>query len=218
MKDKLIYIVSFLFAFVLVSGALIYFNSIYNNIFKFDFSPVKAPLLTQVKNNDPAQNQNPGADSLKKDSTKVKIDSLAVKPDSSKLGTIAKQDSIKNDSKKENLAKGKKEEPKNTLAQNKNDKISQQPAANLVQSVQSAIPPSINDKLSKAKKDSIYSSWVKENVKLYESMDSKKAAKVIKGYSDNIARDILLKMKKKKAAEILAELKPEDVTRIISVN
>ncbi len=218
MKDKLIYIVSFLFAFVLVSGALIYFNSIYNNIFKFDFSPVKAPLLTQVKNNDPAQNQNPGADSLKKDSTKVKIDSRAVKPDSSKLGTIAKQDSIKNDSKKENLAKGKKEEPKNTLAQNKNDKISQQPAANLVQSVQSAIPPSINDKLSKAKKDSIYSSWVKETVKLYESMDSKKAAKVIKGYSDNIARDILLKMKKKKAAEILAELKPEDVTRIISVN
>lgn len=216
MKDKLIYIVSFLFAFVLVSGALIYFNSIYNNIFKFDFSPIKAPVLTQAKNGDQAQ--NPAADSLKKDSTKTKIDSLVVKTDSTKSGAIAKQDSTKKDGKKENLAKGKKEEPKNAVAQNKNEKNSQQPASNVVQNVQSTVPPSINDKLSKAKKDSIYNSWVKATVKLYESMDSRKAAKVIKGYSDNIARDILLKMKKKKAAEILAELKPEDVTRIISVN
>ena len=47
-------------------------------------------------------------------------------------------------------------------------------------------------------------------------MDTRKAAKIIQGYSDNIVRDLLLTMKKKKAAEILAEFKPETATRIIS--
>jgi len=70
---------------------------------------------------------------------------------------------------------------------------------------------------NKAKQDSSYVEWIKNTVKLYESMETQKAAKIILGYSDNIARDILLKMKKKKAAEILAEFKPEIATRIISV-
>ena len=41
MKAKIIYIVSFVAAFMLVTGGIIYFNSIYKNIFQFDFSPVK---------------------------------------------------------------------------------------------------------------------------------------------------------------------------------
>jgi flagellar motility protein MotE (MotC chaperone) len=69
-----------------------------------------------------------------------------------------------------------------------------------------------------AKKDSIYQDWLKQTIKLYENMDTKKVAKIIQGYSDNIARDLILKMKKKKAAEILAEFKPEYVVRIISQN
>jgi flagellar motility protein MotE (MotC chaperone) len=69
-----------------------------------------------------------------------------------------------------------------------------------------------------AKKDSVYQIWVRKTVKLYESMDSRKAAKIILGYSDNIARDLLLTMKKKKAADIIAEFKPEVATRIISAN
>ena len=59
------------------------------------------------------------------------------------------------------------------------------------------------------KKDSVYQIWVRNTVKLYESMDSRKAAKIILGYSDNIARDLLLTMKKKKAADIIAELNPK---------
>jgi flagellar motility protein MotE (MotC chaperone) len=48
-------------------------------------------------------------------------------------------------------------------------------------------------------------------------MDAKKAAKIILTYSDNIAKDIVYSMKKKKAAEILAQLNPETVNRITRV-
>jgi flagellar motility protein MotE (MotC chaperone) len=48
-------------------------------------------------------------------------------------------------------------------------------------------------------------------------MDTKKAAKIIEGYTDNIAREILFSMKKKKAAEIISELKPEAATRIMNL-
>ena len=67
-----------------------------------------------------------------------------------------------------------------------------------------------------AKRDSLHKAWVKNTAKLYESMDTRKAAKIIQGYSDNIVRDLLLTMKRKKAAEILAEFKLETATRIIS--
>lgn len=136
---------------------------------------------------------------LKKDLTKadsLKVDSL--KADSLKTLSDTLKTKETEVEKKDNL------KPQTQTAQN-----------NLSTEVPFRIQASEN---TKAKKDSIYNEWVKQTVKIYESMDSKKAAKVISNYSDNIARDILLKMKKKKAAEILAELKPEVVTRIISVN
>ncbi len=61
-------------------------------------------------------------------------------------------------------------------------------------------------------KDSAYTAWVKSTVKLYESMDSKKAAKLIQNFSDSEARDLIYSMKKKKAAEILSNLSVEKVT------
>ena len=69
------------------------------------------------------------------------------------------------------------------------------------------------------KKDSEaeYKEWVTNTTKLYESMESQKAAKIILKYSDNIAKDILYGMKKKKAAEILAEINPEIAKRITRV-
>lgn len=76
--------------------------------------------------------------------------------------------------------------------------------------------PKTNNKDS-AKKDSVYQAWLRETVKLYEAMDSKKVAKVILAYPDNIARDLILRMRKKKAAEVLSEFQPEVVTRLISV-
>ncbi len=191
MKNTLVYIVIFLFAFGLVTGGLFYFNGQFNSMFEFDFSP---PHAKQPEG-------KPGvvaADSLKSDSTMVVADSTAIASDStvnnptSSNGTLA----AINNSKEKVAAKGKTESAPVT---------------------ENPMVPKTNMK-SVVNRDSIYKSWVAETVKLYEVMDSKKAAKVILGYSDNIARDIILKMKKKKAAEILAELKPEVVTRIISVN
>ena len=56
--------------------------------------------------------------------------------------------------------------------------------------------------------------WAKQTAKLYESMDPRKAAKIISSYSDNESREILFRMNKKKAAKILAELNPETAKRI----
>jgi len=71
---------------------------------------------------------------------------------------------------------------------------------------------------SNKKKNDHYLNWIKKTANLYASMDSKKAAKIIQNYSDNIARDIIYAMKKKKAAEILAEMNPETATRIMRLN
>jgi flagellar motility protein MotE (MotC chaperone) len=67
------------------------------------------------------------------------------------------------------------------------------------------------------RKDSTYKTWLKKTVTLYEAMDSRKAAKIILTYSDNIAKDIVYSMKKKKAAEILGQFSPEIVNRITRV-
>lgn len=96
-------------------------------------------------------------------------------------------------------------------------KITKDKIAEPVPVTENPMLPKTNNKQT-AKKDSIYNAWLKETVKLYEAMDSKKVAKVILAYSDNIARDLILRMRKKKAAEVLSEFKPEVVTRLISVN
>jgi flagellar motility protein MotE (MotC chaperone) len=191
MKEKIVYGLIFVFLFAVVSAGMIYFNSIYKNIFAFDFTP-------RAQENELAKKNLAKADSLKTDS--LKVDSLKTNVDSTQVKenvSTAKTDLVSNQ--KLETKEQKKEQKKEEVA------------------VQTPFRVPVDDKI-KAKKDSIYNEWVKQTVKLYESMDSKKAAKVIVNYSDNIARDILLKMKKKKAAEILAELKPDVVTRIISVN
>lgn len=59
-----------------------------------------------------------------------------------------------------------------------------------------------------------YNTWLKSTVKMYEAMDSKKAAKIIQKYSDNVARDIIYTMNRKKAAQIMSELNPETVIKL----
>jgi len=158
-------------------------------MFEFDFSPPE-PAQTKLK---PAVAI---ADSLKSDSTKVMSDSSAVHSDSTANHSL----------------------PDNVVATvNSTEKSLSKSKTEVTPVTDNPMVPKTNMR-TVVNRDSIYKSWVAETVKLYEVMDSKKAAKVILGYSDNIARDIILKMKKKKAAEILAELKPEVVTRIISVN
>lgn len=65
--------------------------------------------------------------------------------------------------------------------------------------------------------DSAYIKWRKKTVKLYEKMDAEQVAQVIPKFSDNIARDIIYSMKKKKAAKVLSYLTPETVARLTKV-
>lgn len=185
-------------AFVLVTGLLIYLNSIYKNIFAFDFSvPVKTASV--IKKTDQKTIEKP----VPKDSTianNVAQKNLASKIDSmqSKITNVAVKDSAALQKENAKLAEEKK------------------PAVAIQQTVLKEPVKVEQTNKNFARRDSLQKEWVKNTAKLYESMDSRKAAKIIQGYSDNIARDLLLTMKKKKAAEILAEFKPETVTRIIS--
>jgi flagellar motility protein MotE (MotC chaperone) len=185
---KIIYIVIFLAVFVITTVAIAYFNSQFNNIFKFDFSP---PVEVTAQND---QNHLTSNDSLKQ-SLDSDVMNLLDDTELSKNVTENKQlrDSL-------DLLRTEIEMIKNNESNLNNQQIK---TVN-----QEDLKPENNE----------YKIWLKKTSALYASMDSKKAAKIIQNYSDNIARDILYTMKKKKAAEILAELNPEIVTRIMSVN
>lgn len=69
-----------------------------------------------------------------------------------------------------------------------------------------------------AVKDSVRAAWLKSTVKLYETMDARTAAKIIKSYPEDLAREIIYSIKKKKAGEILSQLSPEFVSKITGAN
>jgi flagellar motility protein MotE (MotC chaperone) len=188
-KNKIIYVFLFLVAFVFTTGAVVFLNSIYANIFHFDFGQVTASDTTNVK--DFANTMNVSfagnnSDSLKALNQNKYQDSLQV---------INSQDSSSADTLKhlQNVIKP----TEIRTSSNKSQDDSQFPIEN-----------------TKIQADSSYIVWMKQTAKLYESMDSKKAAKIIQSYSDNIARDIIYSMKQKKAAEILSELNPITANRI----
>ena len=192
----MIYIISFLLAFVLITGLLIFLNSSYKNIFAFDFTPVSQSVaVAEVKKQEPQSQPaiQPKDTAALKDTAMQKIDSSKVEPN---VAAIKDSSAVKK------------------VAQEKAKKIEPLPVNTTV--VKTELTKAVEIDKNIAKRDSVYKLWVKNTVKLYETMDTRKAAKIIQGYSDNIARDLLLTMKKKKAAEILAEFKPETATRIIS--
>ena len=59
-----------------------------------------------------------------------------------------------------------------------------------------------------------YQDWLKNTIKLYEEMESNKAAQLLQGMPDKQARDLIYSMKKKKAAEILSYLEVGTVQRL----
>lgn len=200
MKAKIIYAVIFIGTFLLVTGAMYYGASSYENIFALNFKAVE-----QKKGKDKIENPEEGINKL--DLAQLKrelIDSLSNIKGGHTYDTVSV--SVKDTA----LAKSIKE----IFDEIQKLKQSQQAAVKQ----QKAEPPPVETKRTQtAKNDTTYKTWVKNSVKLYESMDTKKAAKIIQGYSDNIARDIIFSMKKKKAAEIISQLKPETANRIISV-
>lgn len=206
MKEKVIYIAAFLLAFIFVSGTIIYVNTLFTNIFKFDFSPASQHVeLAQAQKLQPQQSKKTATpeNTPKVDSTKSgiqKIDSLVTHNEPVKLDT-ASTISLKD-------TNSIKKVQKIVDTQKAINKAADPQDQNTVTTL----------KEKTAKNDSSYTKWIKKTSKLYESMDAKKAAKIILDYSDNIARDLLLTMRKKKAAEILAEFKPDIAARIISLN
>ncbi|MBI1938183.1 MAG: hypothetical protein HYS25_08645 [Ignavibacteriales bacterium] len=200
MKAKIIYAVIFIGAFLLVTGAMYYGASSYENIFALNFKTVE-------QKKEPGKIENPEEGINKLDLAQLKrelIDSLG------NLKGEHTYDTVSVSVKDTTLAKSIKE------IFDELQKLKQSQQAALKQQKVEQPPVEIKHNAA-AKSDTTYKIWVKNTVKLYESMDTKKAAKIIQGYSDNIARDIIFSMKKKKAAEIISQLKPETANRIISV-
>ncbi len=67
---------------------------------------------------------------------------------------------------------------------------------------------------AKAEKDSSYAKWKRQTVQLYDAMEAKQIARVLPSFSDDVARDLVYSMKKKKAAEVLSLLSPDVVHRL----
>ncbi|MHB1687318.1 MAG: MotE family protein [Ignavibacteriaceae bacterium] len=198
MKSKIIYSVAFLAAFLLTTAGIIYFNSIYKDIFALDFSrvPFKAGKISISDTSKVSfselrfffQNEFKRElfDSLRVFYTQSKNDTANVRQaaDSALIDSL---NSLK------------------LVIQQKNENENQQILAKLSEQ---------QKKNAKVKVDSSYILWTKQTAKLYESMDPQQAAKIIQSYSDNVARDIIYSMRQKKAAEVLSALNPGTANRI----
>lgn len=197
MKAKIVYSAVFGGAFIMVTLMIILMNSVFNNIFRFDFSPPQSNLQQNLQISQAGfvidstaihQVKKEFLDSLRRYRSYFQSDSnyLEVKLDS----TI--YDSLKSlQVKLGNLEK---------MNQKKIDTLGNKKR--------------VSDSLAAAMDAKKLEEWAKQTAKLYESMDARKAAKIISSYSDNESREILFRMNKKKAAKILAELNPETARRI----
>jgi len=232
-KNKIIYISIFLAAFALTSAAIIYFNSKYANIFVFDFRPAETLSSAADTPNNTPKGLN---ESFYSTGSGIKDTSISVDTDSVKRAAFKKRtaDSLYaaalNKFKDSTTAAGIPEKP---ILENTPPSAEQKPEIKLIKKDAAPVKPKTDVPLTetaeikrsagndfkfistnKEEIDSIYNKWMKSTAKLYENMEPKKAAKIISSYSDNMARDIIYTMKKKKAAEILAELSPEFASRI----
>jgi flagellar motility protein MotE (MotC chaperone) len=211
MKAKLVYAIVFGLAFVLVTVGIIFMNSKYNNIFKFDFRPPQPLVVHKAK---PAVPKEPKADSLQAEQVEeiaeppaqdlIETNVAETKPKKDSVVAKTKTTTALYDSLKILKAKVAMLEKENKAAKNKaksNIDLKEQQ-----RKIDSARVASLGSKKLEE--------WAKTTAKLYESMDPKKAAKIIQSYSDNESREILFKMNKKKAAKVLSELDPEIAHRI----
>lgn len=215
MKQGIIYGGIFLLTFVLVSGAIIYLNTVFVNIFQFDFTPKSSVVNTE---------QQKSTDSLyteTKEELTSKIDSTSERQDSVLLSSTENENDI---------IKNTTTDTSNTI-KNEVKNVSQQPMpTSLVKSdenrnaltEQNSLKPddtknemtNIDPEKQKLAQSQEYLDWVKKVSKIYASMEPRKAAKIIQNYSDNMARDILYNMNKKIAAKVVSEFSPETAQRI----
>lgn len=207
MTSKIIYIVLFIGAFILTTIIIAFLNSQFNNIFQFDFSPPTEVLSTD--------NTLSPADSLQLSTVEntVEDDLNIIIEDKLKTVENTGEETLNifnEDELKDNLIENSRLRDSLDLLRSELEQINEDEAKLEEQRKKN------NDKANSNENN--YKAWLKQTSDLYATMDSKKAAKIIQNYSDNIARDLLYAMKKKKAADILAELNPEVATRIMRIN
>jgi hypothetical protein len=203
MKQGIIYGGAFLFVFVIVTGLIIYLNSTYENIFQFDFAPKSVLLLSDSTKTDSLKVVENSEPLHLSDSTIVK-DSVLL----SSLGDVELKDSahIYQDDNKD----------VNNLSENSNYKKEKKVADPNDSKTNLAVNQQLNTtpETQNGAQEKEYTEWVKKVTSIYSSMESRKAAKIIQTYSDNVARDILYSMNKKTAAKVVSELSPETANRI----
>ena len=180
-------------AFLVVTIVIAFLNMQFRNIFKFDFSePISQELIKSGVGLEKLAKIKKGIEHVVReeyeDSIEVIKDKAILEIKSMEVDPLL-IDSIK--VLKENLARLEKEKELQLIQK---QQITQQ------------------DTVSAE-----YEAWIKNAIGYYEAMDAEQAAKIITSYSDNVARDIIYKMKKKKAVQILSALKPETVNRLIQV-
>jgi hypothetical protein len=203
MTSKVLYITLFLLAFIIITGGMIFYNTQFENMFQFNFSPVKQTVQKKKQGDQDSLKQDIGQklppDSLRHD-VKLTDKTQSQKPASADKNTAAVH-SAPDKSSKTVKGNSQKEPAKSGFGSNLKAK------EKAVLNSQNAPPPN----------DSSYIKWKKNTSKMFEAMDPKKAAKIILKYSDNTARDILYSMKKKKAAEIISELTPAYAAKLMRV-
>ncbi len=202
MKQGIIYGGTFLFAFMVVTGLLIYLNSSYENIFEFNFAPKSIVQLSDSTKTDSLNIAETLEVVQTSDSTAQ--DSILL----SSLGGIESNDSLKIDTidsvKIKNLVEklDSKKGKENIVQQNNKSDLA------LTE------PPNDKTETTSEPHGKEYNEWIKKVSSIYSSMEPKKAAKIIQTYSDNVARDILYGMNKKTAAKVVSEFNPETANRI----
>lgn len=196
MKTIIFYVLVFILAFAGTTGVLYLLNNHYENIFEFNFTTTKIEEPV-----DSTANQYPVSldEYTKRVISEIKgelIDTLAKLNQKVIVDTVYKE-IVKDEMLLDSLRKAEQGKlMANKTADEKTKEL--ELLKNQIQATESVD----------------YKEWVSSTVKLYESMDSKKAAKIISSYSDNVARDIIYSMKKKKAAEILSNLNSEQIVKL----
>jgi flagellar motility protein MotE (MotC chaperone) len=197
LQTKITYLVIFLIAFIMTTAGIVFLNQKYENIFKLDFSPRKVTAAM-----------------TKADSLKAKIDTTKLKEEW--INKVNKEAA-------DSMAAGKGNQNTASIIAERNRQLD---SLNKIKSQIAQYEAKLKSKESelqktsafvKVKQDSAYVKWKKEMVKTYELMDSKMAAKIIQKLNDNLAKDILFSIKKKKRAEILSEFSPETAVRLTRI-
>ncbi|MGD8777608.1 MAG: hypothetical protein PVH88_01455 [Ignavibacteria bacterium] len=203
-----VYTMVFALAFLTTTVAIILMNEKFANIFAFNFSPNPENEPIMIVENNQGETFKANLKSYKKDVVEaVKAEVY----DEIKEGVIDSLKQLPEKEKIDNLFK-EVEQTKNIISDIKKKETEQKKLENTIANKEKEI-----ENLKKQHKDDEneeYQNWIKSTVKLFETMDSKKAAKIISEYSDNVARDLIYKMKKKKAAEILSNLNTEKVIQL----